>query len=491
MSHRDRDGHIAPGSHAQDLLTALDWLLTGTDLSSIGFRRDSSFSPRGLVLTALLWVWSDEAALTRRMAAARKIARRLCPQGAPQSVSYQAFLKRLVRWTAPLVLMLTLALRQRMQTSLKSHFRIAGFSVFGVDGSRLELPRTVSNEQRFSPRSVARKKQQRDRRKKRRGRRKGTPRRRSRRGCSAAVRARQAREKKADSPQLWLTTLWHAGTGLPWDWRTGPADSSERGHLREMIDALPEDALVTADAGFVGYDYWKALLDSGRQFLIRVGGNVRLLRELGYARESAGTVYLWPDREAKKHHPPLVLRLVRVQDGRQPWYLVTSVRDRSRLSDRQIAELYRRRWGIELFYRHFKQTFGRRKLRSHRADHAQCEADWSLVGLWAMLLYAAACLHRRRIPPERISVAGVLRAYRTALREYKSFPDPGESLPELLTLALLDEYVRKNKQSRDYPRKKYEPPTRPPEIRQATSQQIQLARQLTATIGWDRKGLTA
>src|SRR5258706_7720208 len=91
------------------------------------------------------------------------------------------------------------------------------------------------------------------------------------------TRTRGARQKKANSPQMWLTTMWHVGTGLPWDWRTGPSDSSERDHLLQMIAALPPQALVTADAGFVGYEYWKALLDSGRQLLIRVGANVRLL----------------------------------------------------------------------------------------------------------------------------------------------------------------------------------------------------------------------
>ncbi|MEJ7638239.1 MAG: hypothetical protein WKF75_09765 [Singulisphaera sp.] len=45
-----------------------------------------------------------------------------------------------------------------------------------------------------------------------------------------------------------------------------------------MIAALPTRAMVTADAGFVRYEYWKALLDSGQHLLIRVGANVRLLR---------------------------------------------------------------------------------------------------------------------------------------------------------------------------------------------------------------------
>ena len=58
--------------------------------------------------------------------------------------------------------------------------------------------------------------------------------------------------------------------------------------------------------------------------------------------------------------------------------------------------------------------------------------------------------------PERISFAGVLRAYRRSMREYKSPPDAGERLWQLLRRSVLDDYVRKNKSSRDYPQKKHE-----------------------------------
>ncbi len=101
-------------------------------------------------------------------------------------------------------------------------------------------------------------------------------------------------------------------------WRCCPfsPDSSERGHLVEMLPGLPAGALIAADAGFVGYESARAILDSGRQLLVRVGSNVQLLRKLGYARESAGAVDLWPDYAARKQQPPLVLRLVTSHHGR-------------------------------------------------------------------------------------------------------------------------------------------------------------------------------
>ena len=65
---------------------------------------------------------------------------------------------------------------------------------------------------------------------------------------------------------------------------------------------------------------------------------------------------------------------------------MTSVLNKQGLSDKQAIEIYRYRWGIELFFRTFKQTFGRTKVRSHSANNAKRELDWSLVALWSICL---------------------------------------------------------------------------------------------------------
>ena len=131
-----------------------------------------------------------------------------------------------------------------------------------------------------------------------------------------------------------------------------------------------------------------------------------------------------------------------------------------------------------MFYRHFKQTFERRKLRSHTADHAELEATWSLLGLWAMALHAEVQLASEGVPACRMSVAKILSAYRKSMREYKSPPDPGESLRELVSRAVIDPYKRANKSSRDYPRKKHGHAIGAPEIRDATEDQIKIAREI-------------
>jgi hypothetical protein len=434
----------------------LDGLLRGTDFSQAHFRDTCTWTPRSLTCAALLWAWSGESALTERFTWARKIAVVSLGLSRLTATTYQAFLKLLRTWTVVLAAAVALALRHHMQEDLADRFLVAGYAVFGVDGSRLELPRTSSNQDHFAPK----------------GKGQGTG-----KGTGKTPRT-AATQKKIDSPQMGLTLMFHVGSGLPWDYRLGPSDSSERAHLLQMIDALPAEALVTADAGFVGYAYWKALLDSSRQLLIRVGANVRLLRKLGYVREHDQIVYLWPDREAARDQEPLVLRLVVAHTGRHPAYLVTSVLDEERLSSPQVIAIYRLRWGVELFYRHFKETFGRRKLRSHRGENATVEATWSLVGLWSLCLHAQVELAFDAIPASRVSVAGLLRAYRASMREYRSHPEPGESLWDRLSTAVNDDDRRPNKASRDYPRKKREPAIGAPEIRPATDLEIERAQQI-------------
>ena len=466
MSHQDKERYNGSAPQHQALKQALDWLLDSAPLSKVAFREDCKWTPKALIFTAILWAWSDEKTLTDRFATARKIVTTMGILREPPAKTYQAFLKILKAWTGELALALVAVFRRLMQTALEKRFMVGGFAIFGVDGSRLELPRTASNEQRFSPAKARTETKKRKKKKK------------SPRARSKKARAECSRQKKVNSPQMWLTMMFHVVTGLPWDWRTGPSDSSERDHFRQMIDALTANALVTADAGFVGYECWKAVIESGRHFLIRVGSNVRLLKNLGYAEQENGLVYLWPDREARRKHPPLVLRLVVAAGGKHPVYLVTSVLDDTVLSDKQVVEIYSLRWKVELFFRNFKQTFERCKLRSHTADNAELEATWALLGFWGMMLHAEVQLTEEDVAAADMSVAKILRAYRKSMREYQSIPERGESLCELISKAVTDWYKRKDKSSREYPRKKHVHVIGAPEVKDATPHQIKIAREI-------------
>jgi len=409
-------------------------VLHGSFLNSLTFRKDARWSPLRFVATALLWATGESRTLSDRFELARQQALTLPfdeTSHEHRGASYQAFMKLLVRWSDLLILFLLHRTHQRMMQT-RGFVHDCGFVVFGVDGSRIAVPRTVANEQQLAP------------------------------GLNPACRLRGARREQAriqaEIPSFWLTMLWHVGLGLPWRWRLGPSNASERDHLRTLAINPPEHSLITADAGFAGYDYWKLLLEQGVHFIIRVGSGIQLLSELGDWQQQDDRVWLWPERAARQQQPPLKLRLVEIKTSQQSIWLVTSVLSHGRLSDAQVGQLYRERWGVEVFFRDFKETLGKRKLLSRTPEHARLELHWSLLGL--LLLLFNARLHQQIDPdPGKTSTSGVLRVLRRSLRGlYPTFTQ----LLTALRNAVVDSYVRKRKSRRTYPqRKAYTPPGKP------------------------------
>jgi hypothetical protein len=230
---------------------------------------------------------------------------------------------------------------------------------------------------------------------------------------------------------------------------------------------FPKDTLFCGDAGFTGYELWKALTAAGHAFLIRVGANVTLLRKLGYVRERAGTVYCWPNTAARRGQPPLVLRLLHLRVGKCFMHLLTNVLDETALTDVEAARLYQRRWGVELQFRTVKPTFGRRTLRSRTPDRAYVELDGSLVGLWLIPLFAVKEPLAIGAIPEHCRVALAIQVIRETFRRWWERPD--QPFPLTLQAATNETSTRqRSKKARYCPNYKDKPSTGPPVVCNAT-----------------------
>ena len=296
MSQRDSQAHKVR-LNADVLKTALTWLLRGAQWRLIGWRKDCTWRTSQLLAVAgLMWAWSDEALVSERFDSARKIALQMFPQKQSVAKSFQGFMKLMRRWTEMFVQVLKETLRNRMNEELSDCMTVAGFLLFGVDGSRIELPRTLAHERVFSS-GRNKKKGKRGKKNSKRNKKKGKK---SRNMSSRSKPLTEASLKKVQTASMWITTLWHMGTGLPWDWRLGPSDSSERSHWMEMLAGIKKAAMFVCDAGFVGYEYASSVITAGHHLTIRVGANVKLLKGLGIVKEQEGLVYLWPDKAARR-----------------------------------------------------------------------------------------------------------------------------------------------------------------------------------------------
>lgn len=426
-------------SYRADLSQAIRQFLPAQWFSRWPLIQGILWTPQRIVWMALLMCWSAERALGDRFDDARGVLQCLFPRW-HLGVSYTGWYEAQARWIAPLQPAVATRLRQQLRHRAGRHWTREGWCAFAVDGSRFECPRTAANQADL--------------------------------GCAGKVRT---------APQLFLTTLWHMGTGLPWDFRIGPGTASERRHLEAMLTDLPAHALVVADAGFTGYDLYTRILAAKHSFLLRVGSNVSLLKKLGTSvREGASTVYLWPDN--RKDKPPVELRLIVIRRGKKAIYLVTNEREEA-LAQSSAALLYEMRWGVEVFFRSCKQTLEKRTMRSRTAESATSELTWAVFGIWLLGLMSVAGIIEKGKDPLLCSVATARKRVRRAMRNAGRSRPRGRqgTLLEELAEAMQDGYTRHgSKKARNWPQKKKEKPPGAPKITSASSQQRKRAQRFTA-----------
>ena len=389
-----------------------------------------------LALCAILMSWSGAATLTDRFESARHCLLRWYPGRRRPGGTYEGFIAALRRRGARLVRRIGEHYRTHVRQLAQSRgcWRVDGWLAFGVDSTKIDAPMTAANEKRL--------------------------------GCASKARS---------WPQMVLTCVFHVGSGLPWSFLRGHARSSERRHLCGLLGTLPPQALLLADAGFVGYGFWRRITGSGRSFLIRVGSNVRLIESLGVAVRTCGDgiVWVWPADQQKKRCRPLVLRLITLTDQRnRTMYLLTNVLESERLDDATAARLYAMRWGVEVTFRALKQTLGRRKLLSDSPRNARAELSWAMIGLWTLLLVKA-----RRCPSLSggQGVAAVLRVLRRAMAH--ACNDVWRALSGVKPDACLRSRPKK---ARHWPHKKRPKPPGKPKARNATDAELDLAKELEA-----------
>lgn len=459
-SRRRRPATISYGGALRRALRAF---ARADSFANVRLHGNVGWQPMQLVMLAVLWVWSDQPTLTRGFARASRLAEKLF--GVTAVTTYQGLCGALRSYTEPLLPQVWSQLHRLMEQSGGPHWRIGKWLPLAVDGSRVDTPRTASNERAFCAPNFGHgtTAKSRKRWKNRRRRMKSAP----------------ARSK----PHIWLTLIWHMGLKMPWCWKKGPSMASERRHVCDLLTGrdFPQNTLFCGDAGFVGYELWKTILDSGHEFLMRVGGNVRLLRRLGHARQRNDLVHLWPDAVRRKQQPPLVLRLISCRGPRGKIYLVTSVLCERELSLTEAARLYRLRWGVELQFRALKQTFRRRKLRSRTAANALVELDWSLVGL--SLIQWLAVKEQIQIEglPQQSSVALALQIIQDAMSNWSDVLPDRQTLARQLRQAIHDPYQRtSNKQARYRVGYKDPPTTTPPKLLAPTKIQKQTYNHLHA-----------
>jgi Transposase DDE domain len=405
--------------------------------------RDQRWQLQPLLFTLLLFTFCSGNCLEERFETARAFYVVCHPKRRRPGRSVQGFHRALTRLPLACLRVLAAGVRRLLPDRFARDWTIGEFVPLGCDGSRLECPRS----------------------------------------CELETRLGQA-GKPDSAPTLWVTALVHLRTGLLWAWRLGKGTASEGGHLKALLTALPANALLVADAGYMGYDLYASILDSGRSFLIRVSSRAYLYtqEQQDLARFGEGPVWYWPGLQQKKEQPPLPLRLIRVRGKKADVWLLTNVLCRKRLGRKQASQLYRWRWRNEGLFRSYKRTLSKVKLAHRTVRLVHREAEASLLAVQLLLAHGAWALQQsngsvRALPSARRGVRQVRREIADGLAQlgpwqrrwyFERWQDmvwpPGKK--------------RGDKTRRPWPRRKPHQAPKPPKLRTLSKEQKALGEKL-------------
>jgi hypothetical protein len=228
-------------------------------------------------------------------------------------------------------------------------------------------------------------------------------------------------------PVMRFVALFSLATGALIAVAQGPLSEHERTLWRRLWDVLKRGEIVLADRGFCSFaDYW-LLLQRGVDCIMRLHARrskgVRKIKRLAKddwlvewvktkVRPKWMEHALWktlPDTLRVRH---VTIRVAIAGFRTKSLTIATTLLDASAYPAEAIADLYRRRWRIELFLRDIKITMDMDVLRCKTPALIQKEFTMHLIAydLVRALMLEAATRHNKDLT--RLSLAGAAAAIR-------------------------------------------------------------------------------
>jgi Transposase DDE domain len=384
--------------------------------------------PLVLVLLAMTWTAGDSE--LERFEAARGFYVMSYEGRKRPGKTLAGFQKALARLPMRQLWALAQGVRDQIQRNYAERLVIDGFIPMGCDGSRVECPRAVELEARLG---------------------KGS--------------------KETSAPTAWVTAFVHIGLGLLWSWRIGKGTADERLHLRQMLCLLPPQALVVADAAYLGYELACAILRHDRSYLLRLSSKNRVypIDDTPFEEWQDGQVYYWPETAQKEQQPPLLCRLIRIKatgQTKNDVWLLTNILDSQRLSVKTAAKFYRWRWRNEGLFRTYKRTLKKFKLASRSVKLIHRELEGSLLALQILLAHADLALRAHDATGEiAVSPRKVLIQIRKEINRdsasHRRIPTYGRRLDQC---RVEERHQTSAKASREWPRRKPHKAPAPPKF---------------------------
>jgi hypothetical protein len=228
-------------------------------------------------------------------------------------------------------------------------------------------------------------------------------------------------------PEMRICALFSLATGVLLQCVYGSRYVSERALFRQLWDYLEPGDVVLADRGFCGFAEFFLLLQRGVDSVMRLhqrrSVGVRTVERLGAGDTrvqwiKAKVCPVWLTKEQWAALPELLdLRhisfIVDIPGFRtQHVTIATTLTDARKYPASTFAQLYRRRWCVELYFRDIKISLGMDVLRCLTPDMVEKELAMHTIAynlIRATMLQAA---HAANKQVERMSFKGTCQALR-------------------------------------------------------------------------------
>lgn len=258
-------------------------------------------------------------------------------------------------------------------------------------------------------------------------------------------------------PLLRLLGVFSLSTGVLLDYAKGNKHQHELRLLWKLLDQFKRGDLAVADRGFCTYVLLALLLLRGVGSVFRLhqarSADLRKGKRLG----PHDRLFTWrKPRQKPGWLPPswwtkisaeLTVRVLRFQlssRGYRPASvtLLTTLLDPAKYPAQDIAQLYARRWKIELWFRDLKTSMGMEVLRcqSPQMVHKELEMLFIAYNLIRCLMVQSAAVNH--VPLERLSFKGTVdsvRQFSLALAQARSKSKQNQLLVERLEVIARDQ----------------------------------------------------
>jgi hypothetical protein len=258
-------------------------------------------------------------------------------------------------------------------------------------------------------------------------------------------------------PLMRILGIFSLSSGVLLDYQKGNKHQSELALLYKLLDHFKPGDLAIADRGFCNFVLMAALLLRGVDAVFRLHQSRRVDWRKGQRLGKHDRLFTWSRPRRKPRYLPNFLwkripcevpvRVLRFQLNVRGFRsesvtLATTLLDAEVYPAAELAQLYARRWKIELWFRDIKTSMGMEVLRclSPKMAHKELEMYLIAYNLTRALMTEASAIYET--PLDCISFKGTVdatRQFSIAIAQARSKKKQRQLVNELLAVLARDE----------------------------------------------------